>query len=587
MQSSEEHVGQAILSLTSDIPNQPLSLGRRTPLGTLVRLLKNVAQAVSAESMRLEHRADFFWREALRQLDAVWHDDAFWSDLRQHPSIEKIANERAMDGQRLRDTIAREVVADSLWTLRTALQPQHDGGGERGAALTDYLRQLSAATGALDAARMDALCSAVRDEVARSVEEKRWERAETLVSWLLDAVGGEEHETLFTTTVAAHAIAELAESQEETAARANAARLAEAIRRIEQLQERARRNAALFDVVAELQVRMAVQLANGGRLSDALVAVQKSATCDPVLQTAHDVRDKLAEMMKQLRQEADALRAKVAATPNAALTGKGHEMLREAERGFGPVNAFVESPAAAQITERLLVAQGAAAWRSIGLAPEHPSDEQLTALYRALNAAFHHAHGDPAQVPAAWRQTIGEVQGAATLDADRIVPWIRNRVAGVATATTPVAPVAWPAGASAVTISRASRFRDHEPFTSWLLSRQAMWAKAACAAALLALCVSIVMFARDAQSRRDREAAFAALRAARAAGEYTRVLDAAETFLSNHISAPDPRDAEVRLAYSEALVRWFTEQAPGPDGDRRAARYRTLMVGGTAGGSRQ
>jgi hypothetical protein len=582
MQPVDKRVGPAILTLIS---NRPRSLRRHGSIGTLVRLLRDYQMALRAESMRSVRRADFFWREALRRLEVAWPDEALWSDLLQQEALKNVVHDER-DGNWLREVIARELFADSLWALHNALESGDDSDKQRASALIDYLRTLIDRTGALDPARMTALGAALDDAVNRCAEAKQWERAKTLASWLLDQFGGEQHERLLAAMIAGHAIAGLADSPDESESRANAARLAEAVQRIEALRTRAPRNATLFDFLAELQLRMAIQLANGGRLSDGLVAVQKSVTYDPALQPARDVRVKLTELMTQLRHEAEMLRARVASTPNAALTGKGQEMVREAERGFAPFNAFVESAAAREISEKLMVAQGAAAWQSIGLPLEHPSDEQLNGLYRALNTTFQHAEGDPTRVPAAWRQTIGEVPAAAELDADRIVPWVQGRVAGVSKEPAPAAPIEWP-DTTTISITRAARYRDHEPFTSWLFSPQAIWPKVACAAAVLALCASVVMYARDSQNRRDRDAAFDALRAARAAGEYAHVLDAAETFLSHSLSVPDPREAEVKSAYSEALVRWFIEQTPGSEADRRAARYRALVLAGTPGGSGQ
>ena len=194
-------------------------------------------------------------------------------------------------------------------------------------------RTLIDRTGALDTARMTVLGAALGDAVNRCAEAKQWDRANTLASWLLDRCGGEQHERLLAAMIAGQVLAGLADSQDESASRANAARLAEAIQRIEGLRTRAPRNATLFDCLAELQLRMAIQLANGGRLSDGLVAVQKSVTYDLRGYRPRDVRVKLTELMTRLRHEAEMLRARVASTPNATLTGQGQELVRKRSAG--------------------------------------------------------------------------------------------------------------------------------------------------------------------------------------------------------------------------------------------------------------
>ena len=551
----------------------------------LVRLLRCYRLAVDAESKRLVRRADFFWREGLRQLETAWSDAGWWDEVLQQPRIQDIARDGRIDRDSLRDAIARELFADSLWALHRALQSTDNSGTQRAMDLLDYLRQLVDRIGLLDDARMAALGAALREAVNRAAQDQRWETAQTLASWLLDRFAGEEHQALLAAMIRAQTVAALTDSQDESASRHEATALAESIRRIVALHDRFPRNPMFGDVLGELHVRMAVKLANSGRISDALVAAQKAITYDPGAQTAREVRDKVAELMRQVQQNADSIRQQLASTPSAALTSKGQEVFREADRGFAALNTFLESAAARDITDRFRRAQGASAWQSIGLTLE-PSDEQIDQLYEVLNRTFLQAEGDPVRAAGALQQAIGEVPGAAALDGARILAWAQRRLAGTPPESAPATVVEWPADVSTAPIRQASRYLDHEPFTSWLLSAEALWPKAACAAALIALCIAGVMFSRDSHNRRERDAAFEGLRAARAAGEYTRVLDAAEAFLSVRLSAIDPRESEVKAAYSEALVRWFTEDIPGADANRRAARYRTLVLERTAGGSR-
>ena len=573
-------IGHAILMATSAMRDRTGG-----PLRRLVRLLRCYRLAVDAESNRLVRRADFYWREGLRQLEAAWSDAGWWDEVLQQPRIQDIARDGRADPDSLRDAVARELFADSLWALRGALQGTDDRGIQRGQDLLDYLRQLVDRTAPLDDARMAALGAAVREAVSRAAQDQRWETAQTFASWLVERFGAEEDQTLLAAMIRAQAVAALTDSQDESASKHEATALADPIRRIAALHDRFPRNAAFGDVLGELHVRMAVKLANGGRVSDALVAAQKAITYDPGAQTAREVRDKIADLMRQVQQNADSIRQQLASTPTAALTGKGQEVFREADRGFAAFNAFLESAAAREISERFRRAQGASAWTSIGLPPQ-PSDEQLDQLYDVLNRTFLLAEGDPARAAGAWQQATSEVPGGAALDGARIQAWVQRRLAGSSSEPAPAAVVQWPAAVSTAPIRQASRSLDHEPFTSWLLSAEALWPKAACAAALIALCIALVMFTRDSRNRRERDAAFEGLRAARAAGEYTRVLDAAEAFLSVRLSAVDAREIEVKAAYSEALVRWFTEGIPGADADRRAARYRTLVLERTAGGSR-
>jgi hypothetical protein len=120
-----------------------------------------------------------------------------------------------------------------------------------------------------------------------------------------------------------------------------------------------------------------------------------------------------------------------------------------------------------------------------------------------------------------------------------------------------------------------------------VFSSEARWVKTACATAMVALCVVLVSFEHDSGHRSVRDAAFARLLEARTAGDYVRIMDAAETFLATGLTASDVRESEVKAAYGEALVRWATEETPSDQAERRAARYRTLVLEPASGGSRQ
>src|SRR5262249_62198117 len=106
----------------------------------------------------------------------------------------------------------------------------------------------------------------------------------------------------------------------------------------------------------------------------------------------------LIQLMNQLHEQTRALEARVAATANATLNDKGRQMVREAARGFGPVNAFIDSPEAARIVGDRRIAHGHAIWRSLRLSPTHATNEQVSAFYAALPAMLERAGGDAAKL---------------------------------------------------------------------------------------------------------------------------------------------------------------------------------------------
>ncbi|HJZ74718.1 MAG TPA: hypothetical protein VKE51_23440 [Vicinamibacterales bacterium] len=265
-------------------------------------------------------------------------------------------------------------------------------------------------------------------------------------------------------------------------------------------------------------------------------------------------------------------------------------MVREAARGFGPVNAFIDSPEAARIVGDRRIAHGHAIWRSLRLSPTQASNEQVGAFYAALTAMLERAGGDAAKLEAAWDAAIQLRPEAATIDRAAALGWARRWIDGTvdqAADQTANDASEWPAETAAFELASSPRGRDGEPVLEWIFSADARWAKSACACAMVALCVVLILFERDYGDRSVRDAAFARLVEARAAGDYVRIMDAAETFLSSRLSVADVRESDVKAAYSEALVRWVTEDTPTDQAERRAARYRTLVLEPASGGSRQ
>ena len=106
--TDNEHVGHAVLALARDAFTRLARAGgfRLTPVRRLGRLLLFHRLAIEAELRQTRRRADFFWREAIRQLEKIWNDDTVWREA---------AGEGAVIGDGLLDAVLRELFADTHW----------------------------------------------------------------------------------------------------------------------------------------------------------------------------------------------------------------------------------------------------------------------------------------------------------------------------------------------------------------------------------------------------------------------------------------------------------------------------------------
>lgn len=96
-----------------------------------------------------------------------------------------------------------------------------------------------------------------------------------------------------------------------------------------------------YNQLGLLYVRLAVQQANAGNLSDALLSVEKAGVYNPDLPGLPQLKIQLNDMMANL--QAQMARVKRQLSYNQHLTGEGQRLMNEANRGFKPVEQFLNS----------------------------------------------------------------------------------------------------------------------------------------------------------------------------------------------------------------------------------------------------
>jgi len=121
-----------------------------------------------------------------------------------------------------------------------------------------------------------------------------------------------------------------------------------------------------YELAGRLHRIRAVKLANGGKLADALLAIEKAAAYDPSIDTLDEDRAKVGSMMKDLQQRMNEL-LRTIASRQTLLSLRGLQLQRDAMAGFAPSLDYRKSKEAEEITanpERQL----RTIWRRIGLA---------------------------------------------------------------------------------------------------------------------------------------------------------------------------------------------------------------------------
>jgi hypothetical protein len=338
----------------------------------------------------------------------------------------------------------------------------------------------------------------------------------------------------------------------------------------------------LFEMLGHLYHLRAVKLANSQRLADALVAVQKALTYDPSLEEAQATRTKLVEMMQELQSHMQEAVAELAQRPGATLNEQGRRMRDDAQQGFGPINAYLESSELERISTALSNARARRVWQSIGLStPIERWDERSHALLEGLSRVLENPPADRTAVPLAWTAVATPQADLAELDPVPICTFLERRLFGGEAETTEaveqalVAPTAPPV----LTVAPAQRHIRGEPLVYWLWSGQDLRLKLQIAVALVAVLVVGGLTIRDILAHYTRDAAYHRLIAAAQQQDSRGIIDGAEVFLSHpSLSGKDGRNQQVAKLYNEAFVRWFIDLDSELDtaAEARIGRYRTL-----------
>ena len=368
-------------------------------------------------------------------------------------------------------------------------------------------------------------------------------------------------------------------------ANSSAARvLKDAISELNELRGQAPYNNDLYEALADLHFLLAVRIANSGQISQALVHIQKALTIRPSFTNADESRTRLVEMMKDLQATVKKLEEEIGRRPGAVFNEKGRAMQQESSAGFGPMNAFISSSEAATIGKFSFAARNRALWRRIGL-PEQEDDwdEQAAALLEGLSAVAASGPTDRIMITAAWKRVAGERADLATFDATKIENFLANQLLNepLPSAARVIAEDPSVETEPPVLVAKGETAKgDGIPFPGWFYSKRDLGLKWRFGLAVPACAAVMVLGWHEFQQRGQRDHAFAAFSQASAEQNQSGVIAAAESFLSAHPFAKDPRESAVFAGYEQAIVKWFDRLREVTPTDQAVVdRFRELSVG--------
>jgi hypothetical protein len=327
--------------------------GRRRPdaRGRVARLLRSHRLALTAEVAGRWRRGDFYWLEFANHLRALDRDGRAWKDVASRfPNASD--SSQPTDAAELRRALIDEVGIDTHCALHNAYSRavvDRPNLAERMRFHLDRLVELAEARGPMDEDARALIGPALESRMANYRAMRAWRAAledgERLVRHFPEI---ERYHLLLANLVVEETVARLKTSTTSASHGANAACLKMGISRIDGLRARYPDHIELFDILAMLHHRRAIELMSAQQLAQALVANQAAMLFHPGEEQYELMQRSLIDAMRALRSRMQELVAQLRGR-RRQLSAEGQQLQREATLGFGPLESYLSSKAAAQI----------------------------------------------------------------------------------------------------------------------------------------------------------------------------------------------------------------------------------------------
>jgi hypothetical protein len=565
--------GSAFLAL-ADIRLSPLkrwSIRFLNPVERIAAILSVYREGLRAEKDGRFTRADFCWRELQRRLTTSWHADLWQA------AVEAARRDFKMpecDGAGVRNAFTREIVIETFVAFY-GVHASNKGavGSSRARLHRQYAASILDMTNASPEEMRRTVAPLLENEFQACANGEEWDRGIAVASELVRRFGDIGYEDMLVYAIQSGAIKRMSNAGGETTARGNAEVLRRGITELERVRGFHPSNVMVFRGLATLLHMQAVQLANSGRVSEALVAAEKAAAYNSDEEGIDDTRKTLKELMAQRQEAAQVMLGRIAATPNARLNAAGEALRDDAMKSFAPLNSFVASNEPASISYAADVARGQTLFRRVGL-PIPDDDSLADAENRLASGLWEIISSPPATISGispAWRAVVAERPQLAEYPPETICRYLGRRIFGDEEKPAFVPPE--------IGVHSSSSHPSVEPFGRWLFSREGVFAKGLLAAAAVVLFWTLVTTMSVRRGAAAHDAAFARVEAAVSTQDDVRTIAASEEFFRTIGSTRDVlREGHVMGHYREAVARSFLRHPGPPDSNaiHRIAEYKKI-----------
>ena len=607
----DQRVAQKLLALANqDFTKWGLLVGWKLDgLGNIGRLLLQHRLAIEAELAAQWQRADFFWQQVLIEIKALSKRDNIWQYL-----VSVYANEPGVvlmgEPVQIRQRLVDELLIDTHCAFYNERSQQIEGLtiGDRAFIHIDYIQNLLDLSAISNDSLLSLLGKPWEKRITLCKETKKWQEA---IQYCQERLRYLPNRSGFQNDLAEiHWLATLEKHREAKSPahhRQNAKTLQAGIKALEKCGQQYPYNLNIFKFLGSLYRLQSISLVNRDQFSGALVAIQKAVTYNPYLEKAFETRTELIQTMTQLQEQMNQVQQEIAQKFNARLNKHGQKLLTEAKKGFGPMNAYMESEPAKMTARQFQVAQAIHLWEVIGL-PEPPEGWQkeplagvmlgvngqtiplessnswrrkALQLWQEIGRIIQQPPARKAALAAVWQTVVAHKPDLADLDSTLICAFLERKVFGKESDRVLVTPtpevIEEPPTLTPIAVKR---LRGAEPLLPWLFSSQDKRIKIQAAIASILILVAGGSGIQDRWRISARESAYQQILAAEQNQDNLSVVQGAETFFANSpLSGKDGRNEQIRELYTQSLVRWFAQQENSPDADaqKHLERYRQVM----------
>jgi hypothetical protein len=525
---------------------------RLSPRGRLARLFLFHREAVAAEQTGNWKAADFYFIEILSQLKVTNAESDVWDSLIEIYPPQGARSDRKGFYSRVIDEIFLDTHC-AFYNAYSRLNPsQKQDPKSRQFVHLEFATQLLELSQAPEEVRLAIVGCGLRDQMDAHARSEQWDNAVSSAAKLVNAFPNNHDFVQLSADVQfARALKILSKGDSETIQESNARSLERSVAGLEQLLNRYPDSAPLYHSLAELHRIRAINLANAGLASDALLANQKALTYWP-LEAAQRDRLQLEELLKNEISQVGEMLKQVAQRPNAYLNARGLRLKRQADAGFAPANNYVKSEEAKALSTKSYEARTLDIWKRVGLAPP-PNRwvERAGKLVDAMVVVQQATQNAPETIERTWSQVTRGDKDLAEIDGKLVFEFMTER------APADSSPKVDESVVRVLPVLSISRGKGSEPISYWAFSHQDTFLKVQAASAILLVLLAIVFTFRQHVRERARGDAWAQIENTTLAGDDLGTVTACESFFSTSPAASDARARRARDLYRAALVRWF------------------------------